>query len=189
MPTRTPAGDATIAITNEGDVLRCEALGPGAEHVLDRAHELVGVGAEQPSLDGPYPIITDLARRFPGVRLPRSDAVMASLVPAILEQKVTGNEARRAWQGPYAAWDPGPPWRWPSAPWAISMRSAWATSITRTLSRGLWPENRAEQTRACWNSWLPMPGDGRSSRPRSEWLDQVSAATRLEGSDFRRSPA
>jgi len=112
LATRTPAGDATIALTHEGNVLHSEAWGPGAEHLLDRAHELVGIGVERPSLDGPSSLITDLARRYPGVRLPRTGAVMASLVPAILEQKVTGDEARRAWFGLIRAYGedaPGPP--------------------------------------------------------------------------------
>jgi 3-methyladenine DNA glycosylase/8-oxoguanine DNA glycosylase len=59
--------------------------------------------------------VTDLARRHPGIRIPRSGAVLASLVPAILEQKVTGGEARRAWAGLIRAYGeaaPGPPeWR------------------------------------------------------------------------------
>lgn len=112
LATRTPAGDATMALTHEGDVLHCEAWGPGATHLLERAHELVGIGPERPSLDGPYPLVTDLARRYSGVRLPRTGAVMASLVPAILEQKVTGDEARKAWFGLIRAHGvdaPGPP--------------------------------------------------------------------------------
>ena len=112
LATRTPAGDATIALTHVADVLHCEAWGPGAEDLLDRVPELVGIGTERLLPDGPYPMVTDLARRYPGVRLPRSRAVMASLVPAILEQKVTGNEARRAWFGlirRYGDDAPGPP--------------------------------------------------------------------------------
>ena len=44
-------------------------------------------------------MLARLARRFPGVRIPRSRAVLESLVPAILEQKVIGEEARRALLG------------------------------------------------------------------------------------------
>ena len=43
-------------------------------------------------------LVSELARRFPGVRLTRTEAVIEALVPAILEQKVTGEEARRAWR-------------------------------------------------------------------------------------------
>ena len=112
LASRTPAGDATIALRHEGDALYCEAWGPGAEHLLDRADELVGIGVEQPQLAGPSTLIADLARRHPGVRLPRTGGVMASLVPAILEQKVTGGEARRAWFGlirGHGEDAPGPP--------------------------------------------------------------------------------
>lgn len=96
---RTPAGAATIHLQNEAGRLHCEAWGPGADELLERADGLVGAAAAPPSLDGPSALVTDLARRFPGVRLPRTEAVMGSLVPAILEQKVTGGEARRAWFG------------------------------------------------------------------------------------------
>jgi len=94
---RTPEGDGSIALTHDGDAVRCEAWGPGAEWLLDRAQGLIGVGTDRPTLDGPYPLVRDLARRLPGIRIPRTGAVMASLVPAILEQKVTGTSARRAW--------------------------------------------------------------------------------------------
>ena len=33
-----------------------------------------------------------------GARLPRTEAVLEALVPAILEQKVTGTEAHRSWR-------------------------------------------------------------------------------------------
>ncbi len=94
---RTPAGDGSIHLVHDGPRLRCEAWGPGADHLLEHAPELVGDDATRPALEGPYPLVRDLARRFPGVRPTRTRAVMASLVPAILEQKVTGAAARRAW--------------------------------------------------------------------------------------------
>jgi 3-methyladenine DNA glycosylase/8-oxoguanine DNA glycosylase len=58
------------------------------------------------------PRLDRLARRLAGVRLTRTEAVLDALVPAILEQKVTGFEARRAWQGLVRAYGtpaPGPP--------------------------------------------------------------------------------
>ena len=47
----------------------------------------------------PHPVVARLARRFPRLRLPRTERVLDALVPAVLEQKVTGAEARRAWTG------------------------------------------------------------------------------------------
>jgi hypothetical protein len=93
--TRTPDGPATVALHHTGDEVRAEAWGPGADRVLNDVPALIGLG--QPSLTDPgHPVIDRLTRRFPGVRIPRTGAVLESLVPAILEQKVIGEEARRA---------------------------------------------------------------------------------------------
>ncbi len=94
--TRTPDGPATIALEHAGDELRAEAWGPGAERALAGVPALVGLDQEPAALDGAHPTLARLARRLPGVRIPRTGAVLESLVPAILEQKVIGEEARRA---------------------------------------------------------------------------------------------
>jgi 3-methyladenine DNA glycosylase/8-oxoguanine DNA glycosylase len=46
-------------------------------------------------LDAADPRIATLAKRRPGVRVLHTGAVLESLIPAILEQKVTGTEAHR----------------------------------------------------------------------------------------------
>ncbi len=94
--TRTPDGAATLVLSLSGDELRAEAWGPGADRALADVPNLVGLHQEPTALDGCHPTVTHLARRFPGVRIPRTGAVLESLVPAILEQKVIGQEARRA---------------------------------------------------------------------------------------------
>jgi len=94
--TRTPDGPATLVLKQVDDSLRAEAWGPGADRVLAQVPALVGLPREAGGLDGGHPTVRRLARRFPGVRIPRTGAVLASLVPAILEQKVIGTEARRA---------------------------------------------------------------------------------------------
>ena len=111
---RTPDGDATISLVHQDWTVRCEAWGPGAERLLERAPELVGVGTgwHDAMPDGPYPLVRELARRFPGLRTVRTGAVLAALVPAVLEQKVTGDSARRAWFGlirTHGTDAPGPP--------------------------------------------------------------------------------
>lgn len=95
--TRTPDGPATTSLLHAGDELRAEAWGPGAEWALAGVTELVGLDQPAPALARAHPTIAQLARRIPGVRIPRTGAVLESLVPAILEQKVIGAEARRAW--------------------------------------------------------------------------------------------
>ena len=109
--TRTPDGPATIALTVDGERLHVEAWGPGADHALDGAPALAGV---EDGRDGFAPadrLLADLDRRMPGLRIGRSGAVLEALIPAILEQKVTGAEARRAYRGIIARWGetaPGP---------------------------------------------------------------------------------
>jgi 3-methyladenine DNA glycosylase/8-oxoguanine DNA glycosylase len=98
--TRTPDGPATVALVHSGGALRAEAWGPGGEVALDRIPALVGLDrASAPIPAGPNPLVHQLARRSPGIRIPRTGAVLDSLIPAILEQKVTGREAHRAWNG------------------------------------------------------------------------------------------
>jgi 3-methyladenine DNA glycosylase/8-oxoguanine DNA glycosylase len=94
--TRTPDGPAAVALHHAGEELRAEAWGPGADHALTGVPALVGLLQEPVALVEAHPTLVHLARRFPGVRIPRTGAVLESLVPAILEQKVIGGEARRA---------------------------------------------------------------------------------------------
>jgi 3-methyladenine DNA glycosylase/8-oxoguanine DNA glycosylase len=97
---RTSAGPATVALIHGGSEVRAEAWGPGGELALDRVPALLHLAAPPtPIPDGPYPLVHQLARRSPGIRIPRTGAVLDSLVPSILEQKVTGREAHRAWSG------------------------------------------------------------------------------------------
>ena len=109
--TRTPDGPATIALALDGTRLQVEAWGPGADRALEAALALAGI---QDGRDGFAPtdrLLADLDRRMPGLRIGRSGAVLEALIPAILEQKVTGTEARRAYRGIISRWGeaaPGP---------------------------------------------------------------------------------
>ena len=109
--TRTPDGPATIELTLRGDALRVEAWGPGADRALAATPGMAGI---EDGRDGFAPkdrLVADLHRRMPGLRIGRTGAVLEALIPAILEQKVTGTEARRAYRGIIARWGedaPGP---------------------------------------------------------------------------------
>ena len=113
--TRTPDGPAAIALVTTLDEVRAEADGPGAERALAQIPELLALGRPPGPIPAGHPLVAQLARRLAGVRIPRTGAVLESLIPAILEQKVTGQEAHRAWAGlirVHGEPAPGPPeWR------------------------------------------------------------------------------
>lgn len=92
---RTPAGPTTLAVLSRvglGEV-EAEAWGPGAGWVLDSLPTLLGAGDDWSGFDPRHPVLIEARRCHPHLRLSRSGLVMESLVPSILEQKVTGQEA------------------------------------------------------------------------------------------------
>jgi 3-methyladenine DNA glycosylase/8-oxoguanine DNA glycosylase len=95
---RTPDGPGTLRVTARGTAVRGEAWGPGAEWLLDRLPDLLGA-ADDPSAFTPrHRLVAQARHRRPGLRLTRTGLVMESLIPSILEQKVTTDEAYRAWR-------------------------------------------------------------------------------------------
>jgi 3-methyladenine DNA glycosylase/8-oxoguanine DNA glycosylase len=113
--TRTPDGAATVALVHSGDELRAEAWGPGADRALADIPAVLGLDLEPAPIPSGHPLVARLARRDTGIRIPRTAAVLESLIPAILEQKVTSEEAHRAFMGlirVHGEDAPGPPeWR------------------------------------------------------------------------------
>ena len=74
-------------------------VGDGAEWLLERVPVLLGDGDDWAGLDvASVPVLAEVLRRCPGMRLPSTGLVLDALVPAVLEQKVTGTEARRSWR-------------------------------------------------------------------------------------------
>ncbi|MFB7618424.1 DNA-3-methyladenine glycosylase family protein [Kitasatospora sp. NPDC056181] len=97
---RTPAGVGTLRVLArpaEGTV-EASAWGPGAQWLLDRLPVLLGAEDDPAGLLLPPGPLRDAQRRTAGVRLTRTGLVLESLVPAILEQKVTTDEAYRSWR-------------------------------------------------------------------------------------------
>ncbi|MER6674990.1 DNA-3-methyladenine glycosylase 2 family protein [Streptomyces sp. NPDC000983] len=94
---RTPLGPGTLRVALRGTTVRAEAWGPGAEWLLDGVPRLLGA-EDDPEAFVPRHRVVALARhRRPGLRLTRTGLVLESLIPSILEQKVTVDEAYRAW--------------------------------------------------------------------------------------------
>lgn len=98
--TRTPDGPATLRLIPrpaEGTVL-ARAWGAGAAWVLDRVPELLGAQDDPAGFEPRHPVVRETWRRHAGWRVPRTTRVLESLVPAVVEQKVTGREAWRAFR-------------------------------------------------------------------------------------------
>ena len=108
----TALGAATLHLVEHGGEIQATAWGPGAEVVIAGVPELCGQGDDWSGLDlSPHPFLAEVLRCSPGLRLLRTNAVFEALVAAILEQKVTGIEARRAWRyllAKYGTEPPGP---------------------------------------------------------------------------------
>ncbi|MEY9849249.1 3-methyladenine DNA glycosylase/8-oxoguanine DNA glycosylase [Streptacidiphilus sp. BW17] len=98
---RTPAGVGTLRLRArpaEGAV-EATAWGAGAPWLLDAVPRWLGA-EDDPSTFDPHGhrLLRDAHARHAGLRIGRTGLVMESLVPAILEQKVTTGEAYEAWR-------------------------------------------------------------------------------------------
>jgi 3-methyladenine DNA glycosylase/8-oxoguanine DNA glycosylase len=98
--TRSEDGAATLRLVvgSSGYDVAATAWGPGADRVLDGLPALLGADDDPSGFTPHHRVVRDAWRRHPGWRVPRTGRVLESLVPAVLEQKVTGREAWRAWR-------------------------------------------------------------------------------------------
>jgi len=93
--------------------------------MLDQVPALLGASDTPEAFKPEHPRLRDLARRFAAQRIGRTDRVLEALVPAVLEQKVVGLEARRAWRylvTRYGSSAPGPA---PSGMRVVPHAAAW----------------------------------------------------------------
>jgi 3-methyladenine DNA glycosylase/8-oxoguanine DNA glycosylase len=79
-------------------VAEAEAWGPGADWLLEHLPALLGEGDDPAAFTPRHRLLAASQRRRPGLRLTRTGLVLESLIPSILEQKVTTDEAYRAWR-------------------------------------------------------------------------------------------
>jgi 3-methyladenine DNA glycosylase/8-oxoguanine DNA glycosylase len=146
-----PAGAAQAA----GPLVVARAWGPGADWLLASLPGLLGAGDDPSGFRPEHPVLRDAVRRHPGFRVGRSDRVLEALVPAVLEQKVVGLEAFRAWRlllrrfglpapgpapaglrvcPPAATWAAIPSWEWHRAG-VEGIRAATIRSAVRVAGR------------------------------------------------------
>ena len=92
---RTPDGTATLRLRAhpaQAEV-HAHAWGDGAGWVLDSVPAMLGAEDDPAGFTPTHPVLADAHRRRPHWRVCRTGLVMEALVPAIIEQKVTGQEA------------------------------------------------------------------------------------------------
>ncbi|HEY2553067.1 MAG TPA: DNA-3-methyladenine glycosylase 2 family protein [Streptosporangiaceae bacterium] len=104
----TPAGPGTLRLTarpaaaagHAGGTTEVAgtAWGPGADWLLAELPAMLGELDRPEDFRPAHPLLRELAVRYRRWRIGRSSRVLEALVPAVLEQKVVGIEARRAWR-------------------------------------------------------------------------------------------
>ena len=161
---RTPLGPATLHLERVPAGIRATSWGAGAGWALEGVPELLGAGDTWDDCDvSGNAFLADSLRRNPGLRLLRTRQVFEMMLAAILEQKVTGKEARHSWRvlitkygepapGPAPVgmhvfpsaetWRRVPSWEWhragvgPDRSATIMRAAVVAASLERTLAHG-----------------------------------------------------
>ncbi|TDC73387.1 DNA-3-methyladenine glycosylase 2 family protein [Micromonospora sp. KC606] len=131
--TRTPAGPASLSLRADSGQLLAEAYGPGADWIVDRADAIAGLRddlAGFAELAAAHPLVARLAARHRGLRMPATGQLFPRVLRAVLEQKVTGTEAYRAYAATVRHFGepaPGPmqPLLLPPTPEAIAAAPYW----------------------------------------------------------------
>ncbi|KQX52432.1 MULTISPECIES: DNA-3-methyladenine glycosylase [unclassified Streptomyces] len=95
---RTPEGPGTLRVRAGATGTESEAWGPGAAWLLDRLPALLGAEDDPAAFVPRHKLLLATHRRRPGLRLTRTGLVLESLIPSVLEQKVTTNEAYGSWR-------------------------------------------------------------------------------------------
>jgi 3-methyladenine DNA glycosylase/8-oxoguanine DNA glycosylase len=92
---RTPEGPATLRLAARpyDGVVEASAWGAGADWVLEQLPAMLGAEDDPTGFEPRHDVIAEAHRRHPHWRIGRTGLVMEALVPGIIEQKVTGQEA------------------------------------------------------------------------------------------------
>jgi hypothetical protein len=98
----TPEGPGTVRVKGSPadgcTTVSVAAWGPGASWLLAAVPGHLGAEDSRAGFEPTHPLLREMSRRYLGMRVGRSGRVLEALVPAVLEQKVVGAEACRAWR-------------------------------------------------------------------------------------------
>jgi hypothetical protein len=96
--TTTPDGPATVHAWWTHDVVDADAWGAGRAWVLDRVASMVGEHDGGVDFVDGHPLVLEVQRRHPSVRIGASGNLYHELLPTIVAQRITGGEAVRQWR-------------------------------------------------------------------------------------------
>ncbi|MFL6131957.1 MAG: DNA-3-methyladenine glycosylase family protein [Nocardioidaceae bacterium] len=144
---RTPEGTATLRLQSypwAGEI-HAAAWGDGAAWVLDSVPAMLGADDDVTGFHPTHPVLAEAHSRIPHWRVCRTGLVMEALLPAIIEQKVTGQEALSGFR--------------------VLVHRFGERAPGAGLARGLWVQPSAETVRMIpsWD-WLRMHIDPARSR-------------------------
>lgn len=123
---RTPAGTATLHLVQRSSGVEATAWGDGAEWAIAAVPEMLGSGDDATGFDvSGNAFLHDAHRRQPGLRLLRTNLVYEAMLAAILEQKVTSVEARRAFRALVVKHGETPPGPAPAGMSVFPAASVW----------------------------------------------------------------
>ena len=110
---RTPEGAATLMVEGRlrDGAVYAAAWGEGADWALESLPALLGADDDPSGFTPHHQVLADVWRHHRDWRIGRSGLVMDALVPAIIEQKVTGQEAFAGFRNLVHRWGnraPGP---------------------------------------------------------------------------------
>lgn len=97
--TLTPVGPGTLHVWWNEQAVDAQAWGPAADWLLARVPDLLGEG-DVPVRFGAeaHPAVLAAQHRFPGLRLSNGHCLYHTLLPTVIGQRVTSQEARRSWR-------------------------------------------------------------------------------------------
>lgn len=93
---RTPVGPATLHLRRSQAGVEAVAYGEGAGWAVASVPDLIGLHDRPEDFRTDHPLVAELHRRHPGVRIGRTNRVFEALLAAVIAQKVTGKEAGRS---------------------------------------------------------------------------------------------
>jgi 3-methyladenine DNA glycosylase/8-oxoguanine DNA glycosylase len=130
LATRTPDGPATLRLERQDGTVAVTAWGEGAKWAVAHAPDFCGNGDDDSGFAPDHPVLARLRREIPGLRMPRTQRVFEALVPTVIAQQITSEEARESYRHLVNALGepaPGPvSLKLPPSPRALAETPYWA---------------------------------------------------------------